>query len=288
METDWGFEEVSPEQLREYIQKKKESDYLLIDVRQPVEYTAGHIPGANLIPLMELESKLFELPQDKEMVFYCRSGSRSRAASALVTEGEISEKKIYNLAGGIMAWDGKILPDFPKVEVFDKRKDLAELLFMSMDLEKGAWRFYSYIVERFGSESFAKTIEHLAQAETAHARTIYRFWQGSVDQPEPFESLFSKLKGEVLEGGESLDEVLERVETIKENLCLNLLEMALDIEYSAYDLYRTMAEQTENEEAKTAFLSIAQAEKAHMQAIAKAVSHCPEVGGGLTSQFSPQ
>ncbi|MCG6917336.1 MAG: sulfurtransferase [Deltaproteobacteria bacterium] len=278
METDWGFEEVSPEQLREYIRKTKESDYLLIDVRQPVEYTAGHIPGANLIPLMELESKLFELPEDKEMVFYCRSGSRARAASALVAEGEISGKKIYNLTGGIMAWDGKILPDFPKVEVFDKSKSLAELLFISMDLEKGAWRFYTYIVDKFGSESFAKTIEHLVHAETAHAKTIYRFWKKSEPQPQPFEALFAELRGEILEGGERLDDVLQRVETIQENVCLNLLEMALDIEYSAYDLYRAMAEQTENEEAKTAFLSIAQAEKAHMQAIARAVSHCPEVG----------
>ena len=282
METDWGFEEVSPEQLREYIQKVKESDYLLIDVRQPVEYSAGHIPGARLIPLMELESKLFELPEDRDMIFYCRSGNRSRAASVLVAESEISDKAIYNLVGGAMAWDGKILPDFPKVEVFDKGKDLAELLFKSMDLEKGAFRFYKYVLDRFGTEQFAKTMEHLAQAETAHARTIYRFWQESVDQPDPFESLFSKLKGEVLEGGESLHDVLKRVETIKENVCLNLLEMALDIEYSAYDLYRTMAEQTESVEAKTAFLSIAQAEKAHMQAIARAVSHCPEVGGGRT------
>ena len=282
METDWGFEEISPEQLREYIQKTKEGDYLLIDVRQPVEYSAGHIPGANLIPLLELESKLFELPEDKEIVFYCRSGSRARAASALVAEGEISGKKIYNLTGGIMAWDGKILPDFPKVEVFDKSKSLAELLFMSMDLEKGAWRFYTYIVDRFGSKSFAKTIEHLVHAETAHAKTIYRFWKKSEPQPQPFESLFTELRGEILEGGESLDEVLQRVETIKKNVCLNLLEMALDIEFSAYDLYRTMAEQTQSEEAKNAFLSIAQAEKAHMQAIARAVSHCPEVGGGST------
>jgi hypothetical protein len=99
-------------------------------------------------------------------------------------------------------------------------------------------------------------------------------------QPPPFESLFTELRGEILEGGESLDDVLQRVETIKENVCLNLLEMALDIEYSAYDLYRTMAEQTESTEAKSAFLSIAQAEKAHMQTIARAVSHCPEVGGG--------
>lgn len=280
MESDWGFEEVSAEQLREYIQKKKEGDYLLIDVRQPVEYAGGHMPGANLIPLMEVEAKLSELPRDRDMIFYCRSGRRSRAASTLVAERGISGKKIYNLAGGIMAWDGKILPDFPKVEVFDKSKSLAELLFMSMDLEKGAWRFYTYIVERFGSQSFAKTIEHLVHAETAHAETIYHFWKKNEPQPQPFESLFTELRGEVLEGGESLNDVLKRVETIKENVCLNLLEMALDIEYSAFDLYRTMAEQTESTEAKSAFLSIAQAEKAHMQTIARAVSNCPEVGGG--------
>jgi rhodanese-related sulfurtransferase/rubrerythrin len=280
MENNWGFEELSPEQFREYRKKEKESDYLLIDVRQPVEYTAGHIPGANLIPLMELETKLFQLPQDKEMIFYCQGGSRARAASALVAESEISEKSIYILAGGIMAWNGKMLPDFPKVEVFDKGKGLAELLFLSMDLEKGAHRFYTYVLDRFGMERFAKTIEHLVQAERAHARTIYRFWQESVSQPQPFESLFSELKGEIMEGGESLDDVLQRVEAIKESVCLNFLEVALDIEYAAYDLYRTMAEQTESAEAKSAFLSIAQAEKAHMQAIAKAISHCPELEGG--------
>jgi rhodanese-related sulfurtransferase/rubrerythrin len=274
-----SFEEISPEQFRAYMQKKKESDYLLVDVRQPVEYSAGHLPGANLLPLMELESKLFELPEDREFVFYCRTGSRSRAASVLVAESEISDRAIYNLTGGVMAWDGKMLPDFPKVEVFDIGRDLAELLFKSMDLEKGAYRFYTYVLDRFGTEQFAKTIEHLAQAETAHARTIYRFWTESATEAQPFETLFSELEGEVLEGGESLHDVLQRVEAIRENVCLNLLEMALDIEYAAYDLYRTMAEQTDQAEAKSAFLSIAQAEKAHMHAIAKAISHCPEVGG---------
>jgi rubrerythrin/rhodanese-related sulfurtransferase len=279
MDNNWGFEELSAEQFREYTQKKKEGEYLLIDVRQPAEYTSGHIPGAKLIPLMELESELFKLSENREMVFYCRSGSRSRAASALVAESEISDRRIYNLAGGVMVWDGKMLPDFPKVEVFEKGKGLSELLFISMDLEKGAYRFYTYVLDRFGTEHFAKTLEHLVNAEMAHARAIYRFWKESEPQPQPFESLFSELKGEILEGGESLDDVLQRVEALDENFCLNLLEMALDIEYSAYDLYRTMAEQTDNAEAESAFLSIAQAEKAHMQAIAKAISHCPEVGG---------
>jgi rhodanese-related sulfurtransferase/rubrerythrin len=279
MEHNRGFEELTPEQLRTYMEKHREGDYLLIDVRQPAEYTEGHIPGANLLPLMELESKLFELPEDRDMVFYCRSGGRARAAAALVAEGEVSEKAIYNLTGGILAWDGKTLPDFPRVGVFDKSKGLSELLFMSMDLEKGAWRFYTHVLDRFGTERFAKTIEHLVQAETAHAKTIYRFWKEGEAQPQPFESVFAGLQGEILEGGEGLEEVLQRVEAIEEDVCLNLMELALDIEYAAYDLYRTMAEQTDSQEARTAFLAIAQAEKAHMQVIARAIGQCPETGG---------
>ena len=147
-----------------------------------------------------------------------------------------------------------------------------------MDLEKGAYRFYTHVQDKFGRERFAKTIENLVQEEMAHAKIIYRFWKESEPQPPPFDSLFNELGGEVLEGGERLDDVLRRLETIEENVCLTLLEMALDIEYCAYDLYRTMSEQTEIEEAKSAFLSIAQAEKAHMRAVAEAISHCPEVG----------
>jgi rhodanese-related sulfurtransferase/rubrerythrin len=278
MEKNRGFKEFLPEQFKAYMQKMKESDYLLVDVRQPTEYSGGHLPGANLIPLTEIESRLFDLPDGKEIVFYCRSGNRSRAACVLAAESGILAGTIYNLTGGVMAWDGKMLPDFPKVEVFDKGKDLAEHLFKSMDLEKGAYRFYTHVLDRFGTELFARTIEHLAQAETDHARTIYRFWKESVTQPQPFEALFSELKGEVLEGGESLDKVLQRVEAIEKNVCLNLLEMALDIEYAAYDLYRAMAEQTESVDTERVFLSIAQAEKAHMKAIAKAISRCPEVG----------
>ena len=90
MEKSWGFKEISPEQFRAYIQKKKEDDYMLVDVRQPFEYSAGHLPGAHLLPLMELEAKLFELPEDREIVFYCQSGNRSRVASVLVAESEIS------------------------------------------------------------------------------------------------------------------------------------------------------------------------------------------------------
>jgi len=45
---------------------------VVIDVRPPEEYGAGHIPGAVSLPLPELERRLGELPRDSEIVAYCR------------------------------------------------------------------------------------------------------------------------------------------------------------------------------------------------------------------------
>ena len=263
------------EELRRYVENHSEKDYLLVDVRQPAEYREGHIPGAVILPLMELESKLFDLPADRDLVFYCHIGGRSLSAADLAREAEVTDKQIYHLHGGIMAWDGKTLPDFPRVQVFDKSADHSRLLMTAMDLEKGAYRFYRHLLDAFGEEPFADTIEVLSKAETAHARSIYRFWKRSEADPPSFEDLFQELKGDILEGGESLAEVLDRVRQAGDKPCVSLLETALHIEYSAYDLYRTMAEGTDEAEAKEAFLTISQAEKSHMRKLAAAIPQCP-------------
>lgn len=265
---------LGPDQLRKYFETHAEKDYLLVDVRQPTEYREGHLPGAVLLPLMELESKLFDLPADRELVFYCHIGGRSLAAADLASEAEVTEKSIYHLHGGIMAWDGKVLPDFPKVRVFDKTAGHSRLLMTAMDLEKGAYRFYRHLLDAYREESFSDVIEVLSKAETAHARSIYRFWKRSETDPPAFDDLFDGLKGDILEGGETLADVLGRVREVGDKPCVSLLEMALQIEYSAYDLYRTMAEGTEDAEAKEAFLTISQAEKSHMRKLAAAIPRC--------------
>lgn len=185
-----------------------------------------------------------------------------------------SNKTVYDLKGGIMGWEGATLPDYPKIEAFDKSKSLSELLFVAMDLEKGAFRFYVYVTERFGAEPFSKTFETLSKAETAHARAVYRYWKKATDDPPEFDSLYKDLKGEILEGGERLADVVQRVEAMEGNVCVHLVELALHIENSAFDLYRTMAERTESTEARNVFLDIAQAEKVHMKNLIDAVDQC--------------
>jgi len=81
---------------------------LFIDVREVEEFAQVRIPGATLIPLSELDRRLEEIPRDRPVVLYCRSGNRSgQAASWLDSQGY---KNLLNLDGGIIAWYQQGLP----------------------------------------------------------------------------------------------------------------------------------------------------------------------------------
>lgn len=276
-------ETISPDALRDYIATRPESKYLLVDVRQPEEYEDHHIPGAAHIPVYELARRLSEVAGGRDLVFYCRSGARSQAASLMAAE-EGAAERIYNLNGGIMAWEGKTLTDFPKLQVFEGADDPAAALRTAMDLEKGALRFYQVALrfyrvalERSGDVGAADVLKELAAAERAHARTVYTFWAKIQNDPPAFDELFEALEGKILEGGRPVEEAVEALKGIETGGFLRLMEIALDIEYAAYDLYRVMAERSESEEAKKAFTAIAQAEKGHMRRIVEAIG---ELSGG--------
>lgn len=86
---------------------KRRSEIALLDVREQDEWDAGHIEGAQHIPLGQLASRLAELPSDRVVVAVCRSGSRSdRAAQGLRARGYQAE----NLDGGVTAWSRAGLP----------------------------------------------------------------------------------------------------------------------------------------------------------------------------------
>jgi len=86
---------------------KRRSELHLLDVRETDEWDAGHIEGAQHIPLGDLGARLDEVPRDRTVVAVCRSGSRSdRAAKGLRVSGYAAE----NLEGGVTAWTRAGLP----------------------------------------------------------------------------------------------------------------------------------------------------------------------------------
>lgn len=92
----------------EEVQAKMESgdSLLFLDVRNDEEFTGplGHISGATLIPLFELENRVNELEayRDHTIIVYCRSGNRSRYATRFLVE---TGYKAVNMLGGIIEWN---------------------------------------------------------------------------------------------------------------------------------------------------------------------------------------
>jgi rhodanese-related sulfurtransferase len=89
--------EVDVQQAAEY----RDAGFFVLDVREPDEWEAGHIPGATLIPLGELGTRFTELPTDQSILVYCRSGNRSAVARDFLLEMFPSTT---SMAGGFNEW----------------------------------------------------------------------------------------------------------------------------------------------------------------------------------------
>lgn len=84
----------------EYKKRFVETDtpHLLVDVRTAAEFAEGHIRGARNLPVQEMERKMRELPKDKPVILYCRSGNRSGMALQMLQAAGYTN--VYN-AGGL-------------------------------------------------------------------------------------------------------------------------------------------------------------------------------------------
>ena len=74
----------------------------VIDVREPHEYNAGHVPDAKLIPVATVFARKEELPRDKDIVFVCGVGQRSALACEMAAAAGLT--RLFNLEGGTEAW----------------------------------------------------------------------------------------------------------------------------------------------------------------------------------------
>ncbi len=91
--------DVSVQQAKEMIDR---GEVFILDVRTQEEYNESHINGSTLIPVQELDTRFKELPRDKKILVYCRTGSRSATASEILVNNGFTQ--VYNMQGGITEW----------------------------------------------------------------------------------------------------------------------------------------------------------------------------------------
>jgi hydroxyacylglutathione hydrolase len=94
--------------VRELAERLSRGELRLLDVRQPSEWTAGHVPGATHITGAELPGRVDEVPNGKPLAVTCGSGYRSSVAASLITRHARAD--VLNVIGGMAAWNEAGLP----------------------------------------------------------------------------------------------------------------------------------------------------------------------------------
>ncbi len=106
-----ALEEITAVELKELFER--DEDIQLIDVREPHEYEIARIPGAKLIPLGEIVSRIDEIEKGRTTVVQCKGGVRSAKAIGYLKDAGF-EGRLINLKGGIGAWSAEVDPTVPR------------------------------------------------------------------------------------------------------------------------------------------------------------------------------
>lgn len=254
---------IDADQAKSYLADKKVDEVTILDVRQPKEYEAGHLPGAVLAPLPDLTDHMQRISREKPILVYCAVGGRSRVAAQLLSGQGF--KNILNLSGGFNSWtsDTAFLGEEKGLSLFDGVASVRQALTVAYSLEAGLREFYESMTTKVESEPARQLFHQLSQIEVKHQDRIleqYTELTGEVVSREAFEA--QKLP-EVLEGGLTTEEYANLLMPSYDTVT-DIIELAMSIEAQAMDLYLRASEKATDEAGKKALIQIANEEKTHL------------------------
>jgi rhodanese-related sulfurtransferase/rubrerythrin len=264
---------LAPSKVKAILDTDKRGNFLLLDVRQPEEYQDGHIPGAKLIPLGELEARQDELERDKKIIIYCRSGRRSMAAA--ITLCGLGFKDVHHLTGGILNWRYETLAGLPETRpaLVSTTANVKDILILAIKLEKGSWDFYAAAKEKVTSPKAKERFQMLSTAENGH---MQKLWEVSITALgagalPPLDKLKQELKVTHMEGGIEISSALVGVvEEFSDEM--EALEIALEKEYMSYDFYKRTSALVGNPDARILLHELALEERIHANILLKRLS----------------
>ena len=185
---------------------------------------------------------------------------RSRAGSQIL-EGK-GFKEVYNLKGGIKAWQGEVAkgPEIHGLELFAHVKGLKDAAQLAYIMEEGLEILYKGLKERASSEEVIQHLERLAQYEVQHKGRIVEFYSkrtGESLMPPP------KADGHVIEGAIQAKEIMKGLEHTLGSIH-GILDAALMFEAQAMDLYFRLSKQEKDPEVAQFYSWLEDEEKGHI------------------------
>lgn len=235
----------------------------LLDVRQDKEYQEAHIAGAKFIPLASLDEMLGEIDRQRPVIVYCAIGGRSRVAAQLLAGKGFD--KVFNLSGGIKAWNGwKGFGDYEQgLDLFMNAENLQEILEIAYVMEKALGDFYATMANSVKAPKAADLFTRLASVENKHSDAVAeRLRAVSGNAPLPYVG-----PDAAPESGLTTEEYMHRLGTDVESP-RDVVDFAMALEAQAMDLYARAAENAPDAASREALERMSQEERGHLKHLA--------------------
>ncbi|CAG36030.1 unknown protein [Desulfotalea psychrophila LSv54] len=186
--------------------------------------------------------------------------------------------KIYNLSGGINAWEKEVAvgPEDSGMYLFSPETTAEDAIITGFGLEMGLRDFYLSMKSKVKSEKAAKLFQKLADVELLHEKQLLELYNGLVGEKVSLDEFQKKIVEPSMEGGLTTDQYLQRYDFNMESE-LDILSLAMAIEVQALDLYLRAADGSEVGLARETLLHIAAEERTHIAMLSQHIDQLEEL-----------
>ena len=259
---------ILPDEVRKIIKEKSTDEYCLLDVRQTGEYEQGHIPGATLIPLAELQSNLNRIHPDRMTIVYCRSGNRSRSGVGILIGAGL--ENVYNMEGGILAYNGLVAAGPPEAGVFCFPENMTpeQLIAMAWYIEDGSQRYLDAVKDIAQDQDIKDAFISFTDHKIAHKQSLSQLFQKISGQSVGDDFPTSVLQRPPLKVMAGCVSVPEAINWSKDKEIADILDLLIGLEANTFDLYLKLGRQVESDRARSVFMELSEEEVRHLKQLA--------------------
>ena len=177
-------------------------------------------------------------------------------------------KEVYNLKGGIMAWEGLQAtgPQELNMDLVRGDESAGEMIRLSYSLENGLQKFYENVQKRIEDSAIESLFSKLVQAEENHKKRLVELYTKVEPDGNDLERWESEAGDGLMEGGFDIETFAQQNEQFLDT-SHHVIDLAMMLETQALDLYLRFSQKTENRDTKKVLFELADEEKAHLEAL---------------------
>ena len=179
-------------------------------------------------------------------------------------------KDVYNLKGGIKAWQGltAVGPMEMGMDLLRGDETPEEIIILSYGMEEGLGQFYRAVAKDTEDSEMANMLTDLAEIEESHKKKLLELYVVLKQAPTDKETFETRIVSQVMEGGFTTEEFLEKSRPAMQTVP-DVLNIAMMLETQALDLYSRYSQRIKDDQGKNILYEIADEEKAHLASLGK-------------------